>query len=181
MTPSTETSLHGNKTFNNPNKNKPITTIKTPTQILTKMKLKIQDMRKENKIPYLFLEDLEVNKCNNGGCREWHRVFGWDSFWERKWIVIKSSRENWKYLKTDPVFAKHAIFVTEVSRQQVARSSRQNTQRQSCENFSKCILRLEGLPARESRAEPRKSLCTPRDWTFHSWTSRQNQHVSLRL
>ena len=29
--------------------------------------------------------------------------------WERKWIVIKSLRENWKYLKTDPVFAKHAF------------------------------------------------------------------------
>ena len=40
--------------------------------------------------------------------------------------------------------------------------------------FSKCFSRLEGLPARESRAEPRKSLCTPRDWTLHLWTSRQN-------
>ena len=29
-------------------------------------------------------------------------------------------------------------------------------------NF-KCFSRLEGLPARESQAEPRKSLCTPRD------------------
>ena len=47
--------------------------------------------------------------------------------------------------------------------------------------FSKCFLWLEDLPARESRAEPRKSLCTPRDWTFHSRTSRQNQHASLRL
>ena len=57
----------------------------------------------------------------------------WMSFsWERKWIVIKSSRENWKGLKTDPVFAKHAFFETRVSRQQVARASRQNTQRQNC-------------------------------------------------
>ena len=60
-------------------------------------------------------------------------------------------------LKTDPVFAKHAIFATEVSRKQVAKSSRQNTQRQDCEKFSKCFSRLEGLPARESRVEPRKS------------------------
>ena len=47
--------------------------------------------------------------------------------------------------------------------------------------FSKCFSRLEGLPARELRAEPRKSLCTPRDWTIHLRTSRQNQHTSLQL
>ena len=46
---------------------------------------------------------------------------------------------------------------------QVDTASRQNIQRQNCEKFSKCFSRLEGLPARESRAEPRKSLCTPRD------------------
>ena len=34
--------------------------------------------------------------------------------------------------------------------------------------FSKCFLRLKGLPVRESRAELRKSLCTPHNWTFHS-------------
>ena len=41
----------------------------------------------------------------------------------------KISRENWKKkgLKIDPAFAKHAIFATEVSRQQVAKFSRQNT------------------------------------------------------
>ena len=39
--------------------------------------------------------------------------------------------------------------------------------------FSKCFLRLEDLSTRESQAEPRKSLCTSRDWTFHSRTSRQ--------
>ena len=189
MNLSTKTSLHRNNTLiiqtriipktskqtHNNKKN-----IKTSTQILTKMKLKIQDMRWENKSPYLFLEDLEVNKCNNGGCREWHEVFGRDSV-ERKWIVTKSLRENWKGLKTDLVFAKHAIFVTEVSRQQVARSSRQNTQRQNCEKFSKWFSQLEGLPASESWAELRKSLCTPRDWTLHSWISHQNQHASLRL
>ena len=43
------------------------------------MKLKTRDMKWGNKNPYLFLEDLEVNKCKNGVCREWHRVFGWVS------------------------------------------------------------------------------------------------------
>ena len=41
--------------------------------------------------------------------------------------------------------------------------------------------RVEGLLARESWAEPWKSLCTPSHWTFHSQTSRQNQHASSRL
>ena len=74
--------------LNNPNKDnpkkknetKPITKKnKTPTQILMKMKLKTWDMRWGNKNSYLFLEDLEVNKCKNGVCREWHEVFGWVS------------------------------------------------------------------------------------------------------
>ena len=33
-------------------------------------------------------------------------------------------------LKTAPIFAKHTFFTIEMSRQQVASSSRQNTQRQ---------------------------------------------------
>ena len=47
--------------------------------------------------------------------------------------------------------------------------------------FSKCFSQLESLPARESRAESRKYLCTPRDWTFHSRTSCQKQPASSRL
>ena len=40
------------------------------------------------------------------------------------------------FLKTDPLFAKHTFFAIGVSRQQVARASCQNTQRQNCEkNF----------------------------------------------
>ena len=40
------------------------------------------------------------------------------------------------FLKTDPLFAKHAFFATGVSRQQVARASRQKTQSQNYEkNF----------------------------------------------
>ena len=91
----------------------------------------------------------------------------------RQWTVTKIQGKTEKGLKTDPVFAKHAIFATKVGRQQVTKSSRQNTQRQNCEKFSKCFSRLKGLPKRESQAEPRKSLCTPCDWTLHSRTSRQ--------
>ena len=81
--------------------------------------------------------------------------------------------EKWKGLKTNQFCAKHAIFVTELSRVQVARASRQNTWKKTFEKFSKCFSRLEVPLTRESRTEPRKSLCTPRDWTFHPRTSRQ--------
>ena len=41
-----------------------------------------------------------------------------------------------RFLKTDPLFSKHAFFATGLSHQQVARASRQNTQSQNCEkNF----------------------------------------------
>ena len=86
-----------------------------------------------------------------------------------------------KSLKTAPVYPKHAIFAIETSRQKVARSSRQNTQGQKFENFSKCFSRLEGLPASELRAEPRKSLSNSRDWTSHSRTSRQKWPAKMRL
>ena len=51
----------------------------------------------------------------------------------------------------------------------------------SLKNFSKCFSRLEVLPARKSRAEPRKSLSNPHDWTFHSRTSRQKWPAKTRL
>ena len=44
----------------------------------------------------------------------------------------KKFKGKLKRFKTDPVFAKEAIFATEVSHQQVARVSRQNTQRHKC-------------------------------------------------
>ena len=97
----------------------------------------VKDKARQRK-PISFSWRLENKWCRNGVCREWHGVFGWDLV-KRKWIVTKSSRENWKGLKTDPVFSKHAFFATRMSRQQVARSSRQNTQRQNCEKFSKCF------------------------------------------
>ena len=85
----------------------------------------------------------------------------------------KCSRENWKGLKTDPFCAKHVIFVTETSHVHVARTSRQNTKKKTLKKISKRFLQLEVPLARESRTEPQKSLCTPRNWTFHPRTSRQ--------
>ena len=121
---------------------------------------------------------LEKEWCKNGDWDVWHWVIGSNTVEREIGKTVnsyKKSRENAeKNLKNSLQKAKHAFFATEVSRQQVTKSSRQNTQRQNCEKFSKCFLRLEGLPARESRVEPRKSLRTPRSWTFHLQTSRQN-------
>ena len=40
-----------------------------------------------------------------------------------------------RFLKTDPLFTKHAFFATGVSCQQVTRASRQNTQSQNYEKI----------------------------------------------
>ena len=135
----------------------------------TKRKLfsKHEEIKWDRENSYLFLEDwrrnyakMEIEMCDT----ECLGQIQLREKWGRQWIVTKKFEGKLKKsLKTDPVFAKHAIFATEVSRQQVTKSSRQNTQRQNCEKFSKCFSRLEGLPARESWVEPRKSLCTPRN------------------
>ena len=67
------------------------------------------------------------------------------------------------------------IFATELSREQVARASCQNTKDKNFEKFSKCFSWLEVLPTRESWNKPRKSLSTPRDWNLHSRTSRHTE------
>ena len=143
----------------------------------TKRKLfsKNEEIKWDRENPYLFLEDLRRNDAKMEIEMCVTECLGQIQLREMGKTVNshKNLRENWKRFKTDRVFAKHAIFATEVSRQQVARSSCQNTQRQNFEKFSKCFSWLKGLPAKESRAEPWKSLCTPRDWTLHSRTSRQ--------
>ena len=100
---------------------------------------------------------------------------------ERRWTVANVRGKTETSFKTAPISAKHAFFATGFSRHTVASSSRQSTQEQNFENFSKCFSRLEGLPASESRAEPRKSLSEPRDWTFHPRTSRQKWPAKVRL
>ena len=138
---------------------------------------KHEEIKWDRENPYLFLEDLrrndakmEIEMCD----MECLGQIQLREKWGRQWTVTKIRGKTEKGIKTDPVFTKHVIFATKVSHQQVASSSRQNTQRQNCENFSKCFSRLKGLPSRESRAEPWKSLCAPRDWTLHLRTSRQN-------
>ena len=64
----------------------------------------------------------------------------------------QKDRGKTKKFKNCPIFPKHAFFATEMSRQKVARSRRQNTQGQKFEKFSKCFSRLEGLPTSGSRA-----------------------------
>ena len=85
----------------------------------------------------------------------------------------KSLRENWKVLKTD-IFAQNTRFsrLSQVARKLPGPATR-TLERTTFEKFSKCFLQLEVLLARELWSEPRKSLCTPRDWTFHLRINRQ--------
>ena len=90
--------------------------------------------------------------------------------WESKWIV--------KF----PLFLPNTRFsrlkwVANKSPGQAAKTLKDKI----LKKISKCFSRLEGLPARESWAEPQKSLSNPCDWTFHSRTSRQNWPSSSRL
>lgn len=78
-------------------------------------------------------------------------------------------------IEEEPFCATHAIFATESSRVLVSRANRQNTWKKNFEKFSNFFLRLEVPLMRESRSELWKSLCTPRDWTFHPRTSCQHE------
>ena len=69
-----------------------------------------------------------------------HGVFGKETVEKEDEQSQKFKGKTEKDLKTVTVFAKHVFFATEVSRHKVASSSRQNTQRQKFENFSKCFL-----------------------------------------
>ena len=59
----------------------------------------------------------------------------------------KKSREELKKFKETVFEIQNMRFLR---LKQVARASRQNSQSQNCEKFSKCFLRLEGLPVKES-------------------------------
>ena len=84
-----------------------------------------------------------------------------------KYFVLK----NWKFQKSFfPCFGDSFA----------GKSSRMPQSRVRGSILATCS-RLEGLPTRESWAEPQKSLCNPCDWTFHSRTSRQHWPASSRL
>ena len=77
----------------------------------------------ERENAYLFLEDLRM-KRNKYGCSFESDTVSLREFQVRKKMNSqKCLRENWKGSKTDPFCAKHAIFVTESSRVQVAKAS----------------------------------------------------------
>ena len=94
----------------------------------------------------------------------------------------KSSRENWKRFKNCSYFCQTRVF-RDWNESPKSRQIKppKHSRTKSWKNFSKCFSRLEGLPARESRAEPRKSLSNPCDWTFHSRTSCQKWPAKTRL
>ena len=94
----------------------------------------------------------------------------------------KFEGKNWKRFKNCSYFCKTRVFRDLIK----SPHSRQlkppkHTRTKFWKFFSKCFSRLEGLPASELRAEPRKSLSKPCDWTFHSRTSRQKWPAKMRL
>ena len=102
--------------------------------------------------------------------------------WERRWIVTKVRWKNWKRFKNCPYFCQTRDFrdwSESPPSRQVKRPKHSKTE--FWKKKFKCFSRLEGLPVRESRAEPRKFLSNPRDWTLHLWTSRQKRPAKTRL
>ena len=106
------------------------------------------------------------------------------------WKIFLSVCRNWKvYLRVSRELNRENLWVTLATGpstcEQVAKKSPDQAAKtlkdKNLKKFSKCFSRLEGLPASESRAEPRKSLSNPRDWTFHSRTSRQKWPAKTRL
>ena len=87
-----------------------------------------------------------------------------------------------KSLKTAPIFAKTRVF-RDWSESPQSRQFKppKHSKTQVWKKISKCFSWLEGLPASESRTELWKSLSNPRDWTFHSRTSRQKWPAKTRL
>ena len=92
-------------------------------------------------------------EIENGGM-----VWMGKSRWERQWTVTKRSRENKKGLKTAPICPKHAFSATEMSRQKVDRSSRQNTQGQKFEKNFLSVFRDWKVYPRVSRKLSRENL-----------------------
>ena len=129
----------------------------------------------KSKEPILFLKfDEEMMKKMEDFC-EWNKVSLWGRWIDKTMNNQKCLRENWKNFKNCPWSAKHAIFTTKPSREQVAKSSPQNPLWQNLKILSKCFLRLEVSPASQSRRESPNFLSKPRDWSFHSRTSCQTK------
>jgi len=117
--------------------------------------------------------------CKNGGLFESDmmslRVFQV----RKKMNSQKCSRENWKGLKTDHFYVKglktdQFSWLNQVAYKSLGPTAR-TLERKNFEKFSKYFLWLEVPLTRESRIEPQKSLCTPRDWTFHPRTNHQSE------
>ena len=70
-------------------------------------------------------------------------------------VCARDIRENWKAfenrLRFNPICAKHTIFATQLTHEQVVKMSHQNPLNKILKILSKSFSWLEGLPASESR------------------------------
>ena len=131
--------------------------------------------------PYLFLMILRRNEATMEFENGYTECLGRRQLKE-KMNSHKSSRENWKRFKNCPYFCQTHDFrdLIELPTSRQVKPLK-DLKTKFWKKLSKCFSQLEGLPARESRAEPRKSLSNPRDWTFHLRISRQNRPANSRL
>ena len=109
---------------------------KTPTQIFTKMKSKHDIWGEEIRTHTFFLKIWRWKSAKIEFVESDTECL--DEFQLREKVNRHKIFEGKlkRFLKTNPLFAKYAFFVTGVNRQQVAKASRQNTQSQNYEkNF----------------------------------------------
>ena len=111
------------------------------------------EVRQRKPIPFSWR--LEKKWCING---VWG-VFGWEKVNSHKKFEGKTEKVLKTVFETQNMRFSRLGWVAHKLPGQAAKTLKVKIMKK----ISKCFSRLEGLPARESRFEPRKSLCTPRD------------------
>ena len=124
-----------------------------------------EELKENEKNPYLFLEDWWLKWCKKGGFWEWHGEFERGLVRGKNWNDLKTAQfaQNTRFSWLDQVACKSPGPTTRTLKTKILK------------NFSKCFSPLEGLPARKSGGKPRKSLCNSCDWTFHPQTSHHSE------
>ena len=102
-----------------------------------------------------------IGEENEGFVSE-NEGFGWGRGRQDK-VCACEVRENWKVFENchgyNPIYAKHAIFVTGMSCEQVAKTSCQNPLTKFLKNLFKCFSQLESSLVSKSWRETWIILC----------------------
>ena len=147
----------------------------TDNSKIKKIILKTWKIKWDRGNPYLFLEDWRRNDAKMNDF--WSET---RSVWEKEMGKIVNSHKNSREKLS--LKCKTLVF-RDWNKSPVSRQGHLPKQfkPKDLKKFAKCFSWLEVSLARESWAKTRKSLCTPRDWTFHLRTSRQKWPARMRL